>query len=181
VEQVVELGIVIVALLPFLRLMSCPPFLRRLGTAPGPAVAGGGALIGVIGISSWAAISEPWLLRAVAAGSLVALTVTWWRARPSFGHSRGLPPGSLAVASLGPWTDPDFYAKQAARHGPIFKTSSLVTPAPLLRRGSQRARIRPSRPHLPVSRSHQGVAVPGACGERCGRGDRAIRQDPRIR
>ncbi len=127
-EQAVELGIVFVAVLPFVRLMACPPFLRRLGTAPGAAVAGGGALIGVIGISSWAAIAEPWLLRSLAAVSLVGLVGSWWRARPDFGTNRDLPPGSLAVAPLGPWVDPDFYAKQAARHGPIFKTSTLIAP-----------------------------------------------------
>ncbi|CAN5769429.1 hypothetical protein BH24CHL5_BH24CHL5_04560 [soil metagenome] len=127
-EQAIELAIVFVVLAPFLRLMTSPPFLRRLGTAPGPAVGGAGALIGAIGISSWAALNEPWILRSLSAGSIVALSVGWWRARPDFGRNRGLPPGSLSVAALGPWVDPDFFAKQAARHGAIFKTSSLIKP-----------------------------------------------------
>ena len=128
VEQAVELAVILLALLPFMRLMTCRPFMRRLATAPGPAFGSVTALVGVVGISSWAAVSEPWLLRGLAAASLVAMSIGWWRARPDFGASRGLPPGSLALASVGPWVDPDFYGKQAARHGAIFKTSTLVKP-----------------------------------------------------
>ncbi|MGB7158875.1 MAG: cytochrome P450, partial [Tepidisphaeraceae bacterium] len=45
-----------------------------------------------------------------------------------YGRSRGLPPGSLALAPLDPWRDHLFYLKQAARHGPIFKVSNFVQP-----------------------------------------------------
>jgi cytochrome P450 len=128
VEQAVELAVIFVALLPFARLLTCRPFLRRLATAPGPAIGGITAVTAVVGISLWAAFYEPWLLRSLAAGSAIALAVGWWRARPDFGTARGLPPGSLSVASLGPWVDQDFYAKQAARHGPIFKTATVLKP-----------------------------------------------------
>ena len=81
-EQAIELAVVFVAMVPFLRLMTCRPFLRRLGTAPGPAVGGASAIVGVIGISSWAAVTDPWLLRFLAGGSVVAMSVAWWRSRP---------------------------------------------------------------------------------------------------
>lgn len=51
-----------------------------------------------------------------------------WRARPGYGRSRGLPPGSLALAPLDPWRDHLFYLKQAARYGPIFKMSNFIQP-----------------------------------------------------
>jgi cytochrome P450 len=128
VEQAAELAVVFVALLPFARLLTCRPFLRRLATAPGPAIGGITALSGLVGVSLWAALYEPWLLRLLATGSVIALVVGWWRGRPDFGTTRGMPPGSLSLASLGPWVDPDFYAKQTARHGPIFKTTTVLRP-----------------------------------------------------
>lgn len=54
---------VFVAVLPFVRHLACPPFLRQLGTVPWPAVAAASALIGLIGISSAGRLLGVWLLR----------------------------------------------------------------------------------------------------------------------
>ena len=66
--------------------------------------------------------------RLLAAASLMLLAAEAWRARDSFGRARRLPPGSLALAPLGPWVDPGFYFAQTERHGPVFKMSHLVSP-----------------------------------------------------
>lgn len=61
----------------------------------------------------------------VAAGLLV---LERWRARPRYGVSRGLPPGSLSLVPRAPWVDEKFYADQAKRHGPVFKMSQFFRP-----------------------------------------------------
>jgi cytochrome P450 len=66
----------------------------------------------------------PWLTFAAA----FAAGFLWWRSRPSYGTSRGLPPGSLALLPLEAWTDSLFYQKQAERFGPIFKMSHFFHP-----------------------------------------------------
>ena len=51
-----------------------------------------------------------------------------WRARPGFGAAKGLPPGSLARLPVRPWSDPEFYKRQATRYGSIFKMCQLWQP-----------------------------------------------------
>jgi cytochrome P450 len=56
----------------------------------------------------------------------LAATLTWlWR--PSAGQSRGLPPGSLRPA-VGLWSDPEFLARVARRHGRVFKIGQFARP-----------------------------------------------------
>ena len=65
----------------------------------------------------------PAVLHVAAAAATLLAAAAWWRARPSYGRSRRLPPGSLAVTrSIEAMVDRDFYAREARRHGPIFKT-----------------------------------------------------------
>ena len=66
------------------------------------------------------------MLLAALAGAAIALQL--WRARPTFGRSRDLPPGSLALAPAQMWLDPNFFLKQYRRYGPIFKTSHFLHP-----------------------------------------------------
>jgi len=52
-----------------------------------------------------------------------------WRARTHYGRSRRLPPGSLSLtASVEALVDREFYRKQTARHGPIFKMAQFHQP-----------------------------------------------------
>lgn len=58
-----------------------------------------------------------------------AAIVFYWRGRPSYGRSTGLPKGSLAFSqSLLAIVDPDYYLKAAARYGPVFKMTQFHQP-----------------------------------------------------
>ena len=128
VEAAFEVGILVAIALPFVRLATCRPFLRRVGGAPELAA------IGLLGLVTYAAVitgtylAAPVLLRPMAVVAVLLAGATWWRARPSFGRGRGLPPGKLRIAPLGPWVDPDYFARDAQRFGPIFKTTTLLSP-----------------------------------------------------
>jgi cytochrome P450 len=74
------------------------------------------------------ALRSALFFRCLAAVFLLAVVAEAWRSRPSYGRGRRLPPGSLALAPAGPWVDPDFLAKQARRHGPVFKMSNFTQP-----------------------------------------------------
>lgn len=70
----------------------------------------------------------PLLLRGAALAAAFVAAFLWWRSRPSYGTSRGLPPGSLALLPLEAWTDSLYYQKQAERFGPVFKVSHFFHP-----------------------------------------------------
>jgi len=127
-EGALEVAILIAVALPFLRLVACRPFLRRLGTAPEEAVLGIAALIAYGGGLAAVTAGAPDLLRPLAAGAIFVGGAALWRSRPDYGRGRGMPPGTLRIAPLGPWTDRDFFARDAARFGPVFKTSTLLSP-----------------------------------------------------
>ena len=74
------------------------------------------------------AIGPPALLRAATGLALAGVAASWWRARPAYGRSRGLPPGSLAAMQLGPITDERYLLEQARRHGPVFKIARFGRP-----------------------------------------------------
>ena len=68
------------------------------------------------------AVQAPVALHVATAAATLLAAAAWWRARPSYGRSRRLPPGSLAVTrSIEAMVDREFYAREARRHGPIFK------------------------------------------------------------
>ncbi len=82
----------------------------------------------------------PLLLIPIGVAACAATLVAMWCSRRSFGVRRGLPPGRLPLAPVAPIRDQEFYAKQAERLGPVFKTVSPVLPRPTvcvvgLRRG----------------------------------------------
>lgn len=128
VEVAVEVAILVALALPFVRLATCRPFLRRLGGAPELAIVGTVALIGYFVAIGVIATFAPVLLRPLVAGALVAAGFAVWRRRPDYGVSRGVPRGSLRIAPTGPWTDPNYFVTDANRFGPIFKTSTFLYP-----------------------------------------------------
>ena len=84
------------------------------GLATALALAGGAAIL--------LAVRSPVALHAAVATATLVAAAAWWRARPSYGRSRRLPPGSLAVTrSIEAMVDREFYAREARRHGPIFE------------------------------------------------------------
>jgi len=88
----------------------------------------GAALVGYLGAVVVIALVAPVLLRPLVVAAVVLALFAWWRSRPSFGAARGLPPGSLRVAPIGPWVDPDYFARDGRRFGPVFKSTTLVAP-----------------------------------------------------
>ncbi len=117
------------ALVPALRVLAKAPVRRESRSRPLAAatlVIGGGAgavVLGLIGLRVDGAF--PVLAAGVGALALAA----WVRARPGYGRSRGLPPGSLGVgASLDAISDEDFYARAARRWGPVFKMAQFHRP-----------------------------------------------------
>ncbi len=74
------------------------------------------------------AFYDPRSLHLPAAIAAAVLAYLLWRSRPGFGVASGLPLGSLQPLPVAPWSDPEFYAKQASRHGEIFKMSQFGRP-----------------------------------------------------
>ena len=112
-----------------LRLGLKPPFRRDLAALPVLRAWLALATLVTLVIGVWMLSRFPVLLHVVAVGALVAMASLWWRARPSYGRSRGWPPGSLGLgASLDAVDNRDYYLEQAARHGPVFKMSQFGRP-----------------------------------------------------
>jgi len=76
-------------------------------------------------LSAWL---STWLMRLEAVAGLAALGWHTWRARPGFGRSRGLPPGSLRILPVEAWVNHRFFQNQAEQYGPIFKVSHFSAP-----------------------------------------------------
>lgn len=70
------------------------------------------------------ALHERTALHVLAGLALPLLGALAWRSRAGYG--RGLPPGSLSpFRSIAALADRDFYRRQAARHGPVFKMAQF--------------------------------------------------------
>ncbi|MBL8958957.1 MAG: hypothetical protein JNJ98_03820, partial [Gemmatimonadetes bacterium] len=124
-----SLAVTAVALLPATSVVRRATIWRELAGRPAVAV--------VLGLAGLASLAVGWRLRAELTAALPAIAallavgsaLAWWRARDTFGRSRGLPPGSLGLgASLDAIEHQSFYADAAARHGPIFKMAQFHRP-----------------------------------------------------
>lgn len=113
---------------PLLRVCVTPAFVRKLGAFPAVGALVALLLIGYVALVVVLAIWFPHALRLAVVALVGIVVVAGWRARRNCGRRRRWPPGSLALAPLGPWVDRFFYLKQAARHGPVFKMSHFVHP-----------------------------------------------------
>ncbi|MBX7247291.1 MAG: cytochrome P450 [Candidatus Sumerlaeaceae bacterium] len=128
IERLIACALLLVALFPVFRLACTPNFRLKLRAFPGASRALTLALLGAVAGILALTLFLPNLLRPVAVATALLLIAMWWRARPSHGRARGLPPGSLALLPVGQWTNRDYYEKQAARFGPIFKASHVLKP-----------------------------------------------------
>jgi cytochrome P450 len=126
VAVALEVAILLVAVAPFVRLAVCRPFLRRLGSVPELAVVGFAALGAYVCVVFAIALVAPALLLPLVIIAVAATLYVTWRARASFGVGRGLPAGQLRIAPVGLWTDPDYFARDRDRFGPIFKSTTLL-------------------------------------------------------
>jgi len=123
--RIVELLILSVAAWPALRLLSIPPIRHEFAGIAWSVV---GFLVLYASVIVVTAFWAPALLHPLAVIAAVVLVVERWRARPSYGTNRGLPPGSLSLFPRGPWVDHRFYRTESERWGPIFKCSLLYRP-----------------------------------------------------
>ena len=111
----------------FARAAFTPAVARR---SPRQAVARRAYLGGYAVVVVAAGVAYPLLLVPIGLAGACATMVALWYARPQYGAGRRLPPGSLPLVPVAPVVDHDFYAKEAARLGPVFKTASPVLPNP---------------------------------------------------
>ncbi|MFN0179949.1 MAG: cytochrome P450 [Gemmatimonadales bacterium] len=121
-----EVAVIVTAAAVTGRLLLKRPIRREFAAHPvlgagliGAALAVGAALV-------WAGSRSPGSRHLIVAVVGSGLALAAWRALPNYGRSRGLPPGSLGLAtSLDAVDDPDFYSRATARYGPIFKTGQI--------------------------------------------------------
>lgn len=119
----------VIAAVPFMRILATPAVRRELGAAPRLAVTLAFAAIVAVGIAVAAAVRWPTLLPMAAGLAVLAMAAGWWRARPGYGGARGWPRGSLGVrASLLAIDDRNFFRDLARRYGPVFKFSQYGRP-----------------------------------------------------
>jgi cytochrome P450 len=128
VELIIELAVIAALGWPLIRLCMTPPFLRKLRSFPAIAISMGAGLIAGSIVFAIVAVRYPSLIRAMAVTSGTVLLWAGWRARPSYGRSQGLPPGSLGILPVGPLVDDRFFLRKAERYGPVFKTSQFWRP-----------------------------------------------------
>ena len=100
------------------------PAFRRVAPRQWLAVTTLGLLAALV-VVTLAVFQPDWLLIVVAV-VIPLVGVSAWRSRPGFGRRRGLPPGSLSPwRSIEAIVDRDFYSRQAAQHGPVFKMAQF--------------------------------------------------------
>ncbi|MGI9605661.1 MAG: cytochrome P450, partial [Acidimicrobiales bacterium] len=73
------------------------------------------------------AIIAPFLLMPAGVALIAIAGFYGWRARPRWGHRRGLPPGSVGVGTK-PISDPGHYRNGFVTHGSTFKSNYLDLP-----------------------------------------------------
>ena len=129
VERSLELAVLALIAFPLARLATDQGVRRRFQAFPHVQAAIAGSLAIYVCIVAIIACAQPVALRPAALAALVLLILERWQARAEHGLDRGLPSGSLAFMQLAPWRDPQFYLKQAAQHGPVFKFRHFVYPA----------------------------------------------------
>ncbi|MGH7554497.1 MAG: cytochrome P450, partial [Longimicrobiales bacterium] len=126
---IAEAGILGVALAQVVRFALKPPVWREIREAPIAA-----SLLIILGViatyaAARAAIAWDAARHGCAAALAGGMLFTAWRARPSYGSRRRFPPGSLGIgSSIDAIRDRGSYRDQAARHGPLFKTSQFGRP-----------------------------------------------------
>src|SRR5262245_8927103 len=100
---------------PLLRLCLHPRFVRAF---PRIGISFTSFILLYLAALTTVALRQPALL--VWTAALAAASCVWlvWRARPSYGANRHLPPGSLTLLPVHAWTNRRHFANLAAIHGP---------------------------------------------------------------
>lgn len=124
-EHLVEIGILVALVAPQLRAATSSAYRRVF---PYDTLRIGGVAAAWVLLVLAVALYEPRWLRVPAAIALVAAAYMLWRIRPGYGVASRLPPGSLQPLPVRPWSDPEFYKRQAARYGSVFKMCQFGQP-----------------------------------------------------
>ncbi len=124
--DVVALAALLVAVLPFVRIVADREFRRcflQISAAIVAALLVGGAATGVV-FALWRGLLVP-----VAVIATIAAALATWRARPNWGVQRGLPPGSLSLSrSVRALAHRGDALDQANRFGPVYKAAQFSGP-----------------------------------------------------
>jgi cytochrome P450 len=121
-ETLLEAGVLAGLAWPLLRLITHRAFWSAF---PRVAVRAVGLLAAYAALLAVLALRFPLALRFLAVPAALLVAYESWHARPGYGRARRLPPGSLVPVPLFPFLDDRAYLQEAARHGPVFKTSQL--------------------------------------------------------
>ncbi len=125
----VESMVLLVALALCCRVALKRPVRREIQAHPGIAAAAFLATLGSVAALIWLGTHWPFVRSAVVVAIGLMSVLALVRARAVYGSRRGLPPGSLGLAtSLDAIDDPSFYARAAERWGPVFKMSQIHRP-----------------------------------------------------
>ncbi len=124
-EYLLEIGLLVALAVPNIRAATSSAY-RRVFPFDAMRI-GAGAIVYLVVIGAVAAYEPRWL-RIPAVAAAIALAYLVWRARPGYGVNAKLPPGSLQPLPIAPWSDPEFYKRQAERYGNIFKSSQFGQP-----------------------------------------------------
>jgi cytochrome P450 len=125
VEYLAEVAVLVALVAPELRAVGSTAYRRVF---PADALRIGAATAVYLLIVAAVTVYRPAWLRVSAAIAALALACYAWRSRSAFGVAHGLPPGSLQRLPVQPWSDPEFYKRQAMRYGSIFKMRQLWQP-----------------------------------------------------
>lgn len=128
-ETTASAVVVLAAVAPAIRVAIQRPVRRELAAHPVLATLAVIVALAMLAIVVWLSLVSAGVRRTVVVVTAIAALATWIHARPSYRMRRGLPPGSLSLStSLEAVDDPSFYARSAARHGPVFKMRQVHQP-----------------------------------------------------
>ena len=127
-EKAAEVLVLAIPVLLVMRVCCLRSFLLKLRAFPNICVRLLAFFVSYAAIVTSAVLYSPSALRILAGIALLLIALDRWRARSSHGRADGLPPGSLAIAPIGPWVDQADYLKRAARYGPVFKMNNFLQP-----------------------------------------------------
>ena len=125
-EVVLEIGVLLVVMWPFMVAVANPSFRRSFPRTA--AILAGLSLLCLVALACFLVYYPLWL-RPLAAVAACIIAVALWRGRSTSGHARGLPPGSLSLTPFGYLCNPFFIQQQADRYGRTFKLNQFGTGA----------------------------------------------------
>ncbi|MBL0172142.1 MAG: cytochrome P450 [Gemmatimonadaceae bacterium] len=128
-ELWLEVLALVVAAAPVMRVLLKEPVRREFRAHPALGVFAVGAAVLVLAVVVRVSLHSDIFRRSLVVIVVIGALVVAFHARASYGMSRGLPPGSLGLAtSLDAIGDHDFYARAERQWGPVFKMRQIHRP-----------------------------------------------------